>query len=83
MISCSCLLIHTGSVAQELGTVTDLSIGGDPGNERGYLLVTIQNSTSTFRTPVCNQVNFLTAEAACINIGWFVTIQQGTIRSFG
>ena len=42
--SCNCSpIVGIGTATgQVLGNVVDLKIGGDPGNERGYLVVTLE-----------------------------------------
>ena len=69
---------------QPLGPVVDLRIGGDPGNQRGYLLATIEPGGGTsFTTPVCGSIEITTAFATCGNIGWLASTGFGTISSLG
>ena len=65
------------------GRVTNLEIGGDPGNQRGYLLATINEFGVTFKTPVCGSVDTLTGEIGCVSVGWYVVTSTGTTRGFG
>ena len=66
--------------------MVDLRIGGDPGNEKGYLEVTLRNSTDNetlSTTTSCGTVGFTTAEFACLNIGWVFTTNYGTVGDLG
>ena len=65
------------------GRVINLEIGGDPGNQRGYLLATINEFGVTFKTPVCGSVDTLTGEIGCVSVGWYVVTRTGTTRGFG
>ena len=64
--------------------MVDLKIGGDPGNERGYLVVTLETVGGIRSdTTVCGAVDIGTAFVSCSKIGWIASTGTGTVSSFG
>ena len=64
-----------------------LEIGGDPENQRGYLIATIHpegNPSKLTTGPVCGPIkNYKTAWYSCLSIGWLTSTGYGDISSFG
>ena len=60
------------------GTIP-VRIGGDPDNQRGWVVATIKNVDYT----VCNSVDIVTAFAICNTQGWLAATDTGTAGNFG